>query len=492
MYNILRERDILAAVNRILNNFSKRVLIPLTIGLTAISLSSQNNKPQQKNNNEAFYGQSSDTKKYVYSYYGKDGSLKVINPKIGQTWQSLQTDNKKLNSVLNNIHSEGEFVTDRDYIMIDQYMELADSYNKKTAGNKILENQELSIMGKKLRKGKLSPEEISKIQTPEIYEINNWSEGLDRKISYIKIIKSNNSLNSKVINELEEIGQEMGFKVAEVDINHLWLEDYSIRRHDGKTYHPADPTGIFVQQFLDEPIVTYMNTTADCDKIVAKSYLEGGNVLNTIKADGEPAAIIGRESVFETLSAMKLPKNKVNISKAKFQIAEELGLKPENITYIPQIDFHIDMYYRPLQNGVVAVPDYDEGINILKGIEFPDILNDDKKEYLSRLEEVRNLTAAKLKKAEKILTSAGYKIVKLPVFSCTSEYGPSTINYMNGICGTSPDGVKFYITNKSGIDELDKIAEKYLKNTGINKVYFVSTEEHLLMYGGIDCLTQEM
>ena len=482
----------MATVNRILHNFSKRILIPLTIGLTTVNLSSQNNKSQQKNNNEDFYEQFFDTKKDVYSYYGKDGSLKVFNPKIGQTWQSLQTDNKQLNSVLNNIHSEGKFITDRDYIMIDKYMELADSYNKKTAGNKILENKELSILGKKLEKGKFSQKEIMKVQAPEIYDINNWSEGLDRKISYIKIIESYDNPSSTVRNELEEIGHEMGFKVAEVDINHVWLEDYSIRRHDGKTYHPTDPTGIFVQKSLDEPIVTYMNTTADYDKIIAKSYLEGGNVLNTINANGEPAAIIGREAVLETLAAMKLSENKINISKAKFQIAEELGLKPDNITYIPQIDFHIDMYYRPLQNGVIAIPDYDEGIKILKGIELPDIINDNKKEYISRLEEVRDLAADKLKKAENILTAAGYKTIKLPVFSCTSDYGPSTINYMNGICGTSPDGVKFYITNKSGIVELDKIAEKYLKNAGIDKVYFVSTEEHLLMYGGIDCLTQEM
>ena len=63
---------------------------------------------------------------------------------------------------------------------------------------------------------------------------------------------------------------------------------------------------------------------------------------------------------------MKLEDTPENIEIVKKQIAEDLGLKPENITYINQLDFHIDMFYRPLQDGVVAVPDYKEAIKILK------------------------------------------------------------------------------------------------------------------------------
>ena len=54
------------------------------------------------------------------------------------------------------------------------------------------------------------------------------------------------------------------------------------------------------------------------------------------------------------------------VNMAKKQIASELGIKAENITYIPQFDFHIDMHYRPLNDSQMAVPDYEAGINILK------------------------------------------------------------------------------------------------------------------------------
>lgn len=475
----------------LVNKVAKNLFLPLAVVFSTVAATHYSKQEINKKDNNDFMTETLKPKSDAYSYYTNEGELKVLELQIGQKWKNVKTYNNSLDLIMN-MTKDGDYVTDRDYIMFDQFMEIADSYDKNTAKNRILEDKELKKLVKKLQKGKLSKEETSKVQTPDIYEIDNWSEGLDRKISYIKITKSYEPTVLKVRDELVKIGQEMGFKVAEAEIPGIWLEDYAIRRHDGKTYHPINPAGIFVEQLGDEPVVEYRKTTADYDKVMGKSYLEGGNVLNTINAKGEPAAIVGKEAVYEALTAMNLEKNKTNIAKAKLKIAEELGLNPKNITYIPQIDFHIDMYYRPLQNGVVAIPDFDTGINILKKIDLPDIMRNNKKEYISRLEEVRDSVSTKLVKAERILVNAGYKTVKIPVFAHTSDYGPSTINYMNGICGTSPNGEKFYITNKSEIDELNKIAEKYFKEAGVDKVYFVSTLPFLLMYGGIDCLTQEM
>ena len=467
----------------------------MAIALSTLPAACQRVNPEQQKagvTNNDFFSVVLKPKADNYSYYTNEGELRVLDLKIGQKWHTVKTENKKLDNIIAMIREDGEAITDRDYIMLNQFMEIADNYDKKTANNRILEDKELNKLYKKLQKGKLSNDEITKAQTAEIYEIDNWSEGLDRRISYIKIAKNFDGDLLKVRDELVNIGQEMGFKVAEVGLSGVWLEDYSIRRHDGKIYHPVNPAGLFIQSIGTEPTVEYQETIADYDKAMAKSYLEGGNVLNTLNSKGEPAAIIGADAVEITLAAMNMDKNKMNIARAKLQIAEDLGLKPENITYIPQADFHIDMYYRPLQKGVVAVPDFEKGIEILKGMDLPDILNNNKDEYISRLEEVRDRVFLKLKKAENILTEAGYEMVKIPVFAHTSDYGPSTINYMNGICGTSPKGIKFYITNKSEISELDKIAEKYFKDAGVDKVYFVSSLPFLLMYGGIDCLTQEM
>ena len=56
-----------------------------------------------------------------------------------------------------------------------------------------------------------------------------------------------------------------------------------------------------------------------------------------------------------------------------------------------------------------------------------------------------------------------------------------------------------FIEEMGKLDRLQHVEEitnyygiKYFKEAGVDKVYFVSTLPFLLMYGGIDCLTQEM
>ncbi|MBQ7074806.1 hypothetical protein IJM86_07365 [bacterium] len=50
---------------------------------------------------------------------------------------------------------------------------------------------------------------------------------------------------------------------------------------------------------------------------------------------------------------MQLPDTEENRKKVKNQIATELGLDEQNIVFIPQFDFHIDMFYRPLNDGEI-------------------------------------------------------------------------------------------------------------------------------------------
>ena len=224
------------------------------------------------------------------------------------------------------------------------------------------------------------------------------------------------------------------------------------------------------------------------DLVRSKSYLEGGNVLNTRLSDGTPAAVVGQESIGYTLQAMDLANNEENVEIAKKQIIEDLGLKAENVTFMPQYDFHIDMAYRPLHNGQMAVPDYDEGIKLLQETPIEGMTEQNKQELITQLTEMRDKTADIRRQAKEKLTEGGYEIVKIPCFATGSN---STINYMNGIGGTSKTGESFYITNKSEYPELNEAMKKYFKNAGIDKMYFVSTGPFLKAQGGIDCLTQE-
>lgn len=412
------------------------------------------------------------------------------------------------------------------------------------------------------------------IQTPvmrKIQESNqdgttNWSEGINRNISKIQFA---NSGDDKLMAFMKQVGEEQGFSVEILDIDKkmIWTEDQSIVRADKKQLIPNCSSEIALQMyqqgkkvitqrkqislneqgsaiqknqpFDDSTAIKYSHTVSPDDIIRGKTYLEGGNVLNTLTKDGEPAAIIGEESLKYTIIAMMTDDSDGTVEylekldaidfnnveeytiKAKKQIAQELGLKEENITYIPQFDFHIDMYYRPLNDGQMAIPDYQAGIEVLSGLlqdidtqiesanlssEQKDSLQKKKVEYnklLGQLEIMKSKTESISTSAEKELKEKGYDIVKIPCFTdidngkdqrLDAKPVENPINYMNGICGTSAKtGDKYYITNTSGDETLNKYMENYFKNTvGFDKVYFAPTKQYLSGLGGIDCLTKEL
>ena len=395
---------------------------------------------------------------------------------------------------------------------------------------------------------------IRQIQESNQDGTSNWSEGINRNITKIQFDKSLKDYK-KLITFMNKVGEEQGFTIEFLDSPYNWLEDLSIVRADKKQVIPdcnkrlmhdiksREITGkrrhITVNEqggaLTGERADQYSHNIALNDIIQSQTSLEGGNVLNTLTKTGEPAVIIGEESLklsmidiiindlghnvetFEIIEKMILENQNEYKSKAIKQIALELGIKEENITFIPQFDFHIDMYYRPLNDGQIAVPDYEAGINILK--EFVgnidkkietntgntqkenDNLCSQKQEYLNliaRLEEIRNKTEIIAKEAENELNRNGYEIVRIPCFSDIKNeyYGnkvENPVNYMNAICGTSSKtGDKFYITNTSGDETLDKYMEDYLQDVvGFDKVYFAPTKAALKASGGIDCLTKE-
>lgn len=380
----------------------------------------------------------------------------------------------------------------------------------------------------------------------------NWNEGINRNISKIQLKKAN--YNSELIEFMNKIGEEQGFSIELLDAPDAWIEDFGVVRADKKQVIPNyDLSSRVSMHANDRKIIakrvkitrssqgnamqyaeTYSRIISQDDVIKGKTYLEGGNVLNTLIKNGEPAAVIGEESIKYTICALHGVSNispeiteqaikncsEQDINMAKKQIAEELGIKEENITYIPQFDFHIDMHYRPLNDGQIAVPDYRAGINVLNGLlagldnkinstgiqpEQKNKLQKQKEDYLKligRLEEMNNKTEGISKEAEKELKDKGYEIVRIPSFTEIDKGIPipteensveNPINFMNGVCGTSAKtGDKYYITNTSGDETLDAYMEKYFKeNAGFDKVYFAPTKKYLANLGGIDCITKE-
>jgi len=355
----------------------------------------------------------------------------------------------------------------------------------------------------------------------------NWSEGLSRQIGTVRMQQAQEgeygaeSLNT-VINEMQQIGTEVGFDVQLVHSNSQWIEDTHIRRHDGSIYVPTTNenfSNIVTDDVVVDDIrsrraniqgsaqgaiaqrnsgVEYAKTVPESDRQAGESYLEGGNVLNTLKADGKPGAIIGEESIDYTLKKLKLDKNETNIKIAKAVIAQDLKLKEEDVTFIPQFDFHIDMAYRPLKNGEIAVPDFKAGVEFLQNNNIESMDAETKQKLIEYLSGMDEQASPLMQEAEENLTKNGYKVVKIPCFSANGRNGVPAINYMNGVAGTSnskgslPEGTTYYITNKSDYPEINNFMQNYLKeNAGIDKTYFVSTSSFLRSCGGIDCLTEE-
>ena len=344
----------------------------------------------------------------------------------------------------------------------------------------------------------------------ESVEKQNRSEWFNRKIETIRVHKN---INNELFAQLYTVSNELWFKLETVPSSTgPWIEDYSIRRHDGKIYiPPEDFTWSYVSESrkkisnsrqwqvrTNKDATNYSNVLGENDIIRGKSYLEWWNVLNTI-VNGKPWAIVWDESIYYSLKAMKLDDTEENREIVKKQIAEDLWIEYEQLTFIPQIDFHIDMVYRPLQDGTIAVPDYSLWIEMFSKYVSNDYLY--KQQYLDGLIEMQNNTNWVLDEAENLLGKWWYKIKKTPSFTIPNgwykklwmdAYVTPIINFMNWVGWRTKDWMVYYITNTSTFPELDKAMKKYFQKIGINKIYFLDTQEYLNKFWAFDCLTQEI
>ncbi len=457
----------------------------------------------------------------LFPYVDSQGSTKWIQGFYGQKWSEIKTDNETLNLIISSVDNGDEIIQPRELNLLNKIFIYISHLQTNEENNMLINNNKLDIIknGKDSKKllytlNKTYNSRETKISALEqLFETddkntNVWQEGLERSLGTIYLCgdyAENDWLNSTTIAEMKKFAEELGIKIETIHSGKdIWIEDSSIRRADGKKYIPfhsnifGNTSGKYtsvrgnVSSGGGSRVATDGNSfdlQYNPEEIYyGTSYLEGGNVLNTFNADGQPAAIIGESSITYSLTAMGLQNTPDNVEKVKKQIAEDLGLDVQNVTYIPQFDFHIDMLYHPFLNGQIAVPDFDEAIRILRENNIESMDEESKKQRISRLEKLRDDTRALREEAEDNLIEAGYKIVRIPYFSVDNE---DRTNYMNGVCGTSPNGTKILITNTSEYPELNSIIEPYFTSIGVEQVLFANTQSALILSGGIDCLTQE-
>lgn len=185
-------------------------------------------------------------------------------------------------------------------------------------------------------------------------------------------------------------------------------------------------------------------------------------------------------------------------------MAEEFGVKKENIFIIHQPNFHIDMNIRPIGYPYVLVNDPNLAIENLEHVP----LGKGIAEITENREEYRKKEYCEVETTIKELESYGFKPIRIG-----GVYASGEVNFLNAVVNKHEDGTISYITNssncnKAGYSKLEKIFEKELKSKvpNLKKVYFVRGEkvgdkklnignammESLLRAnGGVHCMTLE-
>jgi len=242
------------------------------------------------------------------------------------------------------------------------------------------------------------------------------------------------------------------------------------------------------------------------------SIVEYGNCFIGKNNKGEYYAIIGKDDQIRTSKKIALSEIPCEVNtysdlsdvfkyknldfknnkekyeeKAKRQIAKDLNIKPKNIYFISQPDFHLDMGICPLKYPYVLVNDFNYSIEILNKLSKTTNNAAIKQQLDELIENTKNLkkeTESNYTDADTIckeLERYGFKVIKVP-----GRINNAGTNFMNSIVSQRPNGDLAYITNKSCWHEekktnpprinLNEIFEKVLKAKvpDIKQVYFVS------------------
>lgn len=288
----------------------------------------------------------------------------------------------------------------------------------------------------------------------------------------------------------------------------------------------------FVQVLTDDGIVELSKSVLDAElkvnvdilkNISNQCHIKGGNYFLTKGQNGEDELLIGQNEL------------------KKFSIAQLKEMfQTDNIHVIPQADYHLDLFIRPLKDKKVLVADDEMMSKLLdEGLEKVTKLilskpQSEREQYrnvyinlATYANAIKNILGknpyANMKDIEQMLIKSGYEPIKVPgrLFEIYGEEGDGSTqyvlkqlhNYINAIVHVNDKGETVYITNKSTLDDRLGLTKEIQKETDfslekafsdavkpyVDKIYFVSGEENAIgnkllpeYYGGIHCMTMEV
>lgn len=298
---------------------------------------------------------------------------------------------------------------------------------------------------------------------------------------------------------------------------------------DGKDgYLLANPqTGelaVLSEEFVKEE---YTKCSDAIKETLQKTHIAGGNYYFAKNKSGKELALVGKNE----------------LDKFSDEIIKNM-LGTDNLVFVPQMDYHMDLFLRPLDKGRVLLTDdrltkkmLVDGFNKIKNAAVQ-LNQQNRMDELKKLEEpfvqlgiytrgiddiINSNNFAQTDETAKVLEDAGFEVIRVPgrLYETRTSglkngvFLIQLFNFMNANVLPNKNGDLIYITNKSDIDEntfsitpeIEKLTGFSVQKTFIEalkpyikeqNIYFISGDnnvmsENLKKYqGGIHCMCAEV
>ncbi len=277
------------------------------------------------------------------------------------------------------------------------------------------------------------------------------------------------------------------------------------------------------KEYIDKVIydIEFAKNEELLKKALNQTHIKGGNYFLTQNKDGNNELLIGENE----------------LKKFDIDTIKQIFLT-DNVHIIPQADFHLDLFIRPLKDKKVLLADdnmmLDEIKKAIKEL-TQHIVKTPVKErnkykdafinlniYAKQFEEImRRNPYAKTDEVEKALLDGGYEPIRVParIFELYGDDSDNKVNlkqlhnYINANVLINDKNELVYITNRSNLDEKLGLTEEIKRETGISiedtfikyakryidKIYFVSGENNEIAKqllpeqgGAIHCMCMEI
>lgn len=331
-----------------------------------------------------------------------------------------------------------------------------------------------------------------------------------------------------IAQEMQSIGEKEGFKIYSYirkgfgkfceesipklmpfNTKYLWAQDLWTFRNDKLLSFINKYETVSITEFFKIP------------RLEQKNHISGGN-LYIVNNNGKEEVLVGDADLY-TLSVPEIKKY-YNV---------------DTVHPIPQMDYHLDLFIRPLDNNRILVADDNMTIQILeKGLEefiafaknknaqqnkiIDAIIQNFNKVITEFKQEVSENKLPQTEQVSNILEEIGYIPIRVPgrIYSATyftdnDVYLSHDCNYINANVIKNENDEIIYITNKSNIDKTLGLENDFAKDFEFRfekefvkslapyvkpeKVYFIDGKDSFVsttmlkeMQGGIHCACSEI